>query len=154
MSLSTGKDLATIIGVAIALFTLVKSLLEYMSQGAQKRAEQFIVMRKRFKENVDFKEMLDLLERDDPKLAKIPFKEKRDLLGFFEEIALMTNTGLIRRPVAHYMFGYYAIKCWESENFWEGVNRRAIYWALFRDFVDQMREVENSFRYHRSTFRF
>jgi hypothetical protein len=83
-----------------------------------------------------------------------PFKEKRDLLGFFEEIALMMNSGLIRNEVAHYMFGYYAIKCWESKYFWSTVYRESIYWSLFRDFVEQMKQIEQSFQYNKRKFRF
>jgi hypothetical protein len=45
-------------------------------------------------------------------------KKAEYFLGFFEEVALMMNSGLIRKEVAHYMFGYYAIHCWDSKNFW------------------------------------
>jgi hypothetical protein len=136
------KDLATIVGVIIALFAFIKGVLEYAKQGAQKRAEQFLEMRNRFKKNESFRDICALLEHDDPKLQDIEFKEKRDFLGFFEELALVVNSGLIRREIAHYMFGYYAIKCWRSENFWinakSKINRDSIYWALFKDFVDKM----------------
>ena len=152
--MSQAKDIATAIGVAIALFTFLKGVIEYVRQGAQKRAEQFALMRSRLKENDTFKELCALLETDDPKLAEIPFKEKRDLLGFFEEVALMTNSSLIRNEVAHYMFGYYAIKCWESKYFWSTINRESIYWSLFRDFVEQMKQVKQSFQYNRRKFRY
>ena len=33
------------------------------------------------------RELCALLETDDPKLKDVPFKEKRDLLAFFEEVA-------------------------------------------------------------------
>ena len=55
MSLSDYKDVATIAGVVIALVTLAKGVYEYVRQGAQKRAEQFIEMRKRLKENDTFR---------------------------------------------------------------------------------------------------
>lgn len=154
MSLQSAKDLATIIGVAIALFTLVKGFIEYQQQGRQKRAEHFLHMRERFKDSVDFKQMCDLLESNDRRLRDLPFKEKRDLLGFFEEIALMVNSGLVNTVIAHYMFGYYAIQCWKSDNFWYQLNRDSVYWALFRDFVEKMIAVEKSFSYQRRHFRF
>jgi hypothetical protein len=81
------------LGVAIALVTLVKGFIEFTAQGAQKRVEQFASMRKRFKDDTGFKEICDLLETDHPKLREVPFKDKRDFLGFFEEIALMLNSG-------------------------------------------------------------
>jgi hypothetical protein len=138
MTLENWKDLATIIGVGIAAFTFVKVLFEYMDQGAQKRVERFLEMRKRLKENNLFKELCSLLEHGDPKLAAMPFKDKRELLGFFEEIAIMLNSGVTRKEVAHYMFGYYAIRCWESDDFWQGVNRDSPYWALFKNFALQI----------------
>lgn len=57
-------------------------------------------------------------------------------------------------PVSHYMFGYYALRCWESQHFWADVNRDSSYWALFRDFVEQMKQAEDSFKYERERFTF
>lgn len=148
LSLTDAKDLATIIGVVVALVTLIKGVVEYAHQGAQKRAERFTSMRIRFKEDTSFKEICDLLETDDPRLAQVPFKDKRDFLGFFEEVALMLNSKLIRPAVAHYMFGYYAIRCAESDNFWSDVNRDTPYWALFNDFVARMKMAEQAFNRH------
>lgn len=154
MSLSDYKDIATIAGVAIALVTLAKGVCEYVRQGAQKRAEQFIEMRKRLKENDTFRELAALIETNDPKLESVPYKDRRDYLGFFEEIALMVNSGLIRIELAHYMFGYYAIRCWESDHFWRDVNRDSQYWVLFKEFVRKMKEIEDSFTYDERKFRF
>jgi hypothetical protein len=154
MELADAKDWATIIGAVIALGALAKGVFEYSLQGAQKRAEQFVGMRRRFKENETFRELCSLTETDDPRLSTTPFKDKRDLLGFFEEIALMTNSGLIRESVAHYMFGYYAIRCWKSTHFWHGVNRESSYWSLFRDFVSRMENREAGFTFRRREMRF
>jgi hypothetical protein len=154
MSLSDYKDIATVAGVVIALAALIKGVYEYVKQGAQKRAEQFVEMRKRFKESDSFRELAALIEENDSKLAAVPFKDKRDYLGFFEEIALMVNSGLIRIEVAHYMFGYYAIRCWENDYFWSDVNRDSQYWVLFKDFVRRMKEIEDSFAYDEQKFRF
>jgi len=144
MTLENWKDLATIIGVAIAAFTLIRAFLEYRGQGIQKRVERFLEMRKRFEENAQLKEICNLLEYKDKRLAEIPFKAKRDLLGFYEEIAIMLNSGIIRREVAHYMFGYYAIRCWESDDFWRDVNRNSRYWAVFKNFALEMKDIETS----------
>lgn len=77
----------------------------------------------------------------------ISFRHKRSLVGFFEEIALMMNSGLLKPRIAHYMFGYYAIACWKSEAFWSNMNRDSIYWALFKDFAEKMQQIEEkSFR--------
>lgn len=154
MTLEQAKDLAAIVGAVIALVTLVKGVVEYVHQGAQKRAEQFSAMRLRFKNDEQFKQICDLLETDSPGLVGIPFKDKRDFLGFFEEVALMLNSGILRAPVAHYMFGYYALRCADSDNFWSDVNRDSPYWSLFNDFVAQMRRIERNFAFKQRTMRF
>lgn len=164
MALSWLKDIATILGALVALVALIKGILEYVKQGAQKRAEHFLTMRKRLKDNEVFNTICYLLERDDSKLLSVPFKDKRDFLGLFEEVAIAMNSGLIRPSVAHYMFGYYALRCWRSENFWqsaEGVNRKSMYWLVFKDFAEQMQEMEKALqemekasKFERRHFRF
>jgi hypothetical protein len=154
VTLTDWKDIATVVGTLVALGVLIKGVLEYTAQGAQKRAEQFFAIRNRLKQNESFKNICDLLERDDPSLEKLAFKEKRDFLGLFEEVTLLMNSGLIRKPVAHYMFGYYAIRCWESKHFWVDVNRNSSYWAAFRRFVDEMKGLEDTFEYKPNSFRF
>lgn len=77
-------------------------------------------MRERFKNNKIFQKICNLLDTNDEGLLEIKFEEKRDFLGFFEEVAIAMNSGLIKPQVAHYMFGFYAIKCWESGKFWDG----------------------------------
>ncbi len=147
-------EIATVTGVIVSLLTLLQSANEYIRQGAIKRAEHFIEIRKRLKENATFKMIADLTERNDPELMKIPFKDKRDYLGLFEEVAIAMNSGLIRKHVAHYMFGYYAIRCWESTNFWSDVNRNSFYWTLFKDFAEQMKKIEAKFKYRRKNYVF
>ena len=147
-------DVATVAAGVIALLTFITGVIEYSRQGAQKRAEHFLEMRKRLKDNQTFKHICDLLEGDNPELLNVSFKDKRDLLGFFEEVALMMNSNLIRREVAHYMFGYYAIRCWQSENFWSNVARNSMYWKLFRDFAIEMEKVEKSFSFNSAKFKF
>ena len=154
MDWNLATDIAAIIGAALALVTLVMGLAEYRRQGAQGRVERFIEIRKRLKEDEVFKKIADLVERDSPELKVVSFRDKRDYLGLLEEVALHLNSGLIRKEVAYYMFGYYAIRCWKSRYFWSGVNRDSPYWALFKDFVSEMENVERSFTFERRKFRF
>ena len=51
------------------------------------------------------------------------------------------------------MFGYFAIRCAKSENFWYGLNKNQVLWSAFFDFADQMKELELSFRFNRSKFK-
>jgi hypothetical protein len=88
--------------------------------------------------------MFELLETNSEALRKISFQQKQHFIGFYEDIALAVNSGLLRPEVAHYMFAYYALRCWGSDNFWcdDSVNRESVYWSLFRDFVDKMQIAE------------
>jgi hypothetical protein len=149
------KDFAEIVGVCIALFTLIKGVIEFRLQGTQKRAEQFLKMRDRY---ANFSELCEWLEHKDDEDSKkhiqeMPFRSKFDFLCLYEEIALMMNSGLIQPQVAHYMFGFYAIRCAENDVFLQGLEYESEYWSLFRDFVKQMKQVEQKFKYDRRTFR-
>lgn len=139
--------------VAIALFTLGKGTLEFIAQGKQKRSERFLAMRERFAANPDFARVRELIEANDPTLAKHAYQHKRAYLNFFEEIALMINSGLLKERVAHYVFGYSIIRCWDSEHFWtRGVDRQSMYWSAFRDLAKRMKRCESEFAYSRRMF--
>lgn len=49
---------------------------------------------------------------------------------------------LIKIEVAHYMFYYFAKRCWQSENFLEKLNRDSFYWSLFREYIEQIDSFE------------
>jgi hypothetical protein len=128
----------------IGVVAFAKSVLEYVKQNSLKRFENFQEMRKRFRDE-NFQEICYLLEEDDPKLLDLHYKQRRDFLGFYEEIALMHDSRLLKTPIAHYMFGYYAIRCYESVNFWHGLEKDSLYWSLFVRFAKQMKEIEDRF---------
>jgi hypothetical protein len=150
--LSQTKDVASIIGVIVAILTLVKGVSEYVLQGAQKRFEQFLAIRKKLDEEDSFTRIINALDDTPDELNDIniiTIGEKRYFLSYFEEIALMVNSDLMPLEVAHYMFGYYAIACWESKQFWANMEdeKSDDYWALFRAFAKQMkkqREAQNN----------
>ncbi|MEP6756682.1 MAG: hypothetical protein ABJA67_14345 [Chthonomonadales bacterium] len=148
------KDFAIILAGFIALITFLHGVVEYSRQGAQLRTQQFVNMRRRFMEEASFREMCTLLITDDPKLRDLPLQEKRNFGGFMEEMALLVNSGVLKKEVVHYMFGYYALLCWNSENFWHGIDRNSIYWSLFRDFAEQMKGCEANYKFDRKSLRF
>lgn len=154
MSLTLAEQIdygLTAIAVIVGLLTLAKAVNEYRRQGTIKRIEFFLEARNRLKTNAQFQEISILLESDDPKLAEIPMQHKIEFVGFFEEIALLVTSRVIRKEVAHYMFGYYALKAWDSRNFWLLAERpdrpldrdNEPYWFLFRSFVHAMAPVRD-----------
>ncbi len=136
------KDLAIILAGIVGLITFFTGTLEYVRQGHQHRAQNFVQMRRRFLETPQYREILDLLAGDDPKLRDVSIQEKRNFIGFLEEVALMVNSRLISAEVAHYMFGYYVLLAARSEHFWEGLDRSSIYWTVFRLFAEEMEKMK------------
>lgn len=137
---------ATVVGGWAALATVVGGVYQYAQQNKQKRAAHFIEMERIMETTPAFAAIRNLLENDDPALQDIDFHDKRNFLGFFELVALLVNSRLLTREVVHYMLGYYAIRCWESENFWRmrdgsSLNKDSVYWALFAQFVKQMQDA-------------
>lgn len=167
MTATITSSIATVVGVLgalVALATLIKALMEYIQQGRQKRAEHFFELRRKLKENAEFSRVAGLLDeaslhdeeaaRAREELKRLSFQIKRDYLGLFEEVAIAMNSGLIKPQVAHYMFGYYALLCWKSDDFWANVNRLSDYWSLFNDFCEQMKVEQDRFEFRRRDFRF
>jgi len=147
------KDLATIIGVGVAVATLLKGLLDYRRSMVLRRIEYFAKMKEQFLKDTAFARLTELLETDDPELGEISARDKWRYLSFFEEVALLLRAGLIRKQLACYMFGYYALLCDRSQKFWSTSFPKAVaYWLLFFDFVARMRPVERSKHLNRKAF--
>ena len=138
------KNWAIIAAGVVALTTFLTGVLEYVRQGHQHRAQNFVQMRRRFLETPEYRRILDQLAKDDPSLRNESVQEKRNFVGFLEEVALMVNSKLIKREVAHYMFGYYVLLTARSQHFWEGLDRDSQYWTVFRGFSDEMERMHKA----------
>lgn len=136
--METVKNIATVVGLIAALWGLYKGFIEYSLQGKQKRAEMFLKKQGEYFNNSDFNQIRTMLESDDIALKEMGFEKKRAYLTFFEEIAVLKNSGLINGNLAYYMFGYYAVRCLESENFWVNINKQDIFWNVFLRFATEM----------------
>jgi len=136
------KDVSIIVAGMIAISTFLSGVVEFVRQGRQHRAENLVQMRRRFLETTQYREILDMLQSGDPAIAKSSIQERRNFVGFLEEIALMVNSRLIRPEVAQYMFGYYVLLVARCDPFWEGLNRKDLYWTLFNHFAVEMEKME------------
>lgn len=150
------KDILTLVVssvvATIGLATFIRAIIEYRRSTTTKRLELFLLMRSRLREDEKFKEISELLETDDPKLREIPLVEKDRFTGFFEELAIMRNSGLINDHVMLYMFGYFAIRCKQSKNFWYGLNRQQPLWSLFFSFAEDMEKAEKEFQFSKRQY--
>jgi hypothetical protein len=141
---STITAVVAVLTFAVGVGTFLKAILEYKRQNRAKRFEIFQGLNKRFDEP-EFLRLREMLDHDSTALITTDYSLKHNFLGFFEEIAISVNSDVLDAQVAFYMFGYYAIKCWESENFWLGdrmIEKGSIYWSLFRAFARRMTKME------------
>lgn len=141
MDLTTVKDVSIVVAGIVAFIGLLSGAIEYRRRGRQERAQHFLDSRRRFLEDPSFRHILNLLATDDAGLSAIPIQERRNLVGFLEEVALMVDSKLIRLEVAHYMYGYYVLLVANSKHFWVGLDPDSQYWAVFRQFANKLRNA-------------
>jgi hypothetical protein len=144
LDLATTKDIALVVGGIAALTTFLTGLVEYARQANLRRGEAFIAMRRRFLEDPLFRDILNLLDRDDPRLADLPVQDRRNFVGFLEEVAIMCESKMIRPQIAHYMFGRYVTLADDSQHLWHGLNKQGRYWTLFRRYAVENKAMERT----------
>lgn len=135
------KDLSIIVAGVIAFITLWQGLFQYARQNHAARATQFIQMRRRMLEDPTFRRLLTMIFEGDPSISAEPIQDRRNFIAFFEEVALLVNSGLMKPRVAHYMFGFYAFQIDDNGPIWEGLDKNGEFWRVFRDFVAEMRAI-------------
>ena len=139
------KLILTVITVIIALVAIIKGYWEYRKSVKQKRVELFIKYRQQLKSDLILKRILELLETENnEEISKLSRFDKYLFIGFYEEIALLVNSKIIKPEIAHYMFAYYAKLCWDNNAFWSDINRESMYWRVFREFVVKMNLLESN----------
>jgi hypothetical protein len=146
MDITFFKDIATIIGGLILLLTFLKTTVEYIRQGTHKRVELFLQLDDRFQHNKNFQLIRNYIQTKNPKISQVNKKMRSDYAGYFEQIALLTNSGVLKKEVACYMFSDDAIQCWECEEFWKDFDKSDSYWGLLRKFVEDMKAIRNKLK--------
>lgn len=157
LTLSEAAAWAAVATGLAAVVTAARASVEYRRLGAQKRAELFADIRKRFKGEPRFARLTELLVDDDPALETVPFIDKWDFLGLIEEVGLLTNSGLIDEAVSHHMFAYYALAADRSQHFWQGpkpLRRDDPNWRVFGAYCARMRDVGTRLHGSPTTYRF
>lgn len=91
------KNILILLGGLIALLTFLLSYLEYQKQGKQKRVDLYLEMERRLFNNDNFQEIRLLLQKGEPEITKIERKMRSDYAGFFENIAMLMNSKLIKK---------------------------------------------------------
>jgi hypothetical protein len=117
-------------------------------EAALKRFDKFQEMEK-ISDTVGFKRVVALIYGDEAKPGEqlCDITDKEDFMDFYEQIALLVNSGLMMKQVALYMHGAVAIQAYDSEDFWKDTDdhRTDPYWSLFRDFCVQMKKLRQKY---------
>lgn len=90
-----------------------------------------------------------LLKKD---FSKVQAYDIEIFMRFFEELyLLMHSENRMKKEISKYMFSYYAILAWDSENFWQRLSETTLEsveslqsaedWTLFRKYVEEMRII-------------
>lgn len=136
----------------VALVGAAKFLFEYNRDNKRKRMEMYINLREKFRENKGFDDIFKALDKYDQakneatkaaarkKLSLIPYGHRYEFVALLEDIAIAMKSGALKPSVANYMFGHYAILCWDIDEFWSDLreNKEEPYWALFKHFVKRL----------------
>jgi hypothetical protein len=132
----------------VALLGLFKGFREYRIQGSLKRAEFFLRKSDRFFEDERFKSVRLLIEKGkkDPTLEgeSVSRDDRKAYLTFFEEIALLDNSGLLDHKVANYMYGYFVVSCLDSKLFWVGLKKSEKQWGLFFWYAESLKNERSN----------
>ena len=130
-----------------AVGTLVKSVAEYSKQNSLRRFEKYMDLSNGWLADRNIQEIVELLESGEKqRIRKISIRRKEEFAAFFEEIAMMVDSKLLKKKIAYYMFGYYTILCDESGEFWSGLGKNEHYWSLFNRFAADMKSIRAKIR--------
>jgi hypothetical protein len=139
------KDWITLVGVAISSLLFIIAVLSYKKAEKQKRAEHFFKLRDKYNSEEPFLKIRQIIDSADKGEIKSSLQlntdEARRVLGFYEEIAILVNSGLLNKNLAYYMFGYYAINCSEMKIFESYMQGEEKYWMVFTQFVEKMKII-------------
>jgi len=143
MTLEDLKNLVTILGIFGTVGVFIKGIFEFSRQNAMRRLELFQSMRKRFEESPSIKRVRDALESDGKDaFATLTKNDKVDFLAFYEDLALMVDTRMMRFDIAQYWFSFYVIMANDEDAFWVGLDPNLPYWKVVRQFAAKMKLAE------------
>jgi hypothetical protein len=140
--------ITAIVGVLALIVTIISAAFNYSKQNLLARFEKYSELSKGWYDDKEIQEIIVLLDHDpEGKLVAMPASRKEAFVGFYEEIALMLESGILRERIAYYMFGYHTILCYENSDFWtDDMELEDPYWSLFRRFAKQMKKIDDDVR--------
>jgi hypothetical protein len=114
-----------------------KEVADRETAASLKRTEFFLTQHRRLFDDADLSKVLSMVDADSDELIEEDmWNKKRKFLTFFEEIALLIDSGQIGSEASYYMFGHYAQCAREGRNFRVGLDMSPAHWNLFFKFAE------------------
>jgi len=129
------------IGLLVASIGGVRALIEYRRRSAQDRLTLLLKMQEAVQSS-RFTLIRDHLETG-KSFSDISKADRGDYAQIFENVALLRNAGFLRRELAHYMFGFEALRCWRDKGFWVGMEQDK-WWRLLSSFAAELEAAEGT----------
>jgi hypothetical protein len=128
------------LSLVVAVGTFVKAVAEFRLQNRLKRFEKYQEMNKLYNESPNLTAFRDALRMGGDILANYDVIEKYKFMAFYEDIAMMCQSGLMRIEVAAYLFGYDAREASGRPEFVANLDdvRNDPNWTLFWNFCNRL----------------
>jgi hypothetical protein len=139
------KDIITGTGAFIAAIAGLSAwMITQWRESDRRRVETFFKLRNEFRKNKRFGKIFQALDGDITKitLRRIKSDDAAEFASFIEEIAILVQSGVIPPSLAHYFFGYYAIKIVDNSQFMKKIQSDdddPLYWSLLQHFASVMK---------------
>jgi hypothetical protein len=139
---------AAMLAVVVGVFTLGLGLRnwhttldEYRKANVLKRFQSYVDMRKTF-DGDPIKSVRNAVLTQNGKAILV--EDKEAFLAFYEELEIMTKSGLINDNIVYYLFGWFLLKARDDARFSE-IAFESQAWVLLASMVDRMRAKDREF---------
>ena len=146
---SNKQVLATMGAIVVGVSGLCAWLVAQWRENDRRRFETFFKMRQEFRTNPRFGKIFQALEGDIKRvqLSEISDDDAAELAGFLEEIAILVQSGVMSKQLAHYFFGYYVIEIVDNIDYMNKIEAEgSLYWRLLREFAVTMEKEQEKLK--------
>jgi|SRR5580704_4290193 hypothetical protein len=159
LTLEDGRNIATIVGTAVALTVYITNSIQQRRQRRVKNALRFIAAHQRLWQTPFITKNLRAMEAG--AFSRTSWSEATEddfskFLGDLEELALLLKSGIVSQHLSIYMFGWAAQKI---QPILTANERDNVYWELAVQCLDELKDAADDFykktkaerqRYHRT----
>ena len=127
-------------GAAVAgTLAFLRTSRDFLTEPRQQRLAIYRQLAEEFEKPTMRKVRVIIASGSDSSVRELTITEKTDYCAFFEQLALVVYSRLLKAETAHYMYGDYVRRCYQRDAFWdEQCPRGDYYWSLFETFARDM----------------